>query len=60
MGAWKAKWRHQGQNDLEFPLALLLVNRHSPAGNMKEGEWPGMQEKGSKIQPRMLTMLRRP
>lgn len=34
MGSWKANWRYQDQNDLEFPLALSSVNRHSPAGNM--------------------------
>jgi hypothetical protein len=43
----KAKWRCQGQTDLVPPLALLSVNRHSPAGNTEGGVWLGMLEKGS-------------
>lgn len=58
MGSWKENWRYQDQNDLEFPLALPSVNRHSPAGNMQEGEWPGMQEKGYLMRQRCIPYLK--
>lgn len=43
----QGNWIHHGQTDPVSPLVFFSVNRHSPVGNMEEGVWPGMLEKGS-------------
>lgn len=57
MGSRRANWRYQGHDD---PQGSPLSQQTQSAGNMKEGAWLEMPEKGSKTQLRLLTMLRSP